>query len=129
MSAPYIVRPATVDDIPYLAAFRRAMFASMGVVIQRMPPSPRNMDGRQAYIMNIYTLPEWRHHGMATAIMQAILDYLHGLGVPVATLHATDAGRPIYQRFGFAPTNEMRLMLNGGGPDCALSACLSTPAL
>ena len=32
---------------------------------------------------------------------------------PVATLHATEAGRPIYERFGFAPTNEMRLTMNG----------------
>lgn len=81
MNASYVVRPATVDDIAYLAALRRAMFESM----------------------NVYTVPEWRDHGIASAIMQAILEYLHEIGVPVASLHATDAGRPIYERLGFAP--------------------------
>lgn len=156
MSAAYVVRPATVDDIGDLTAFRRAMFESMGVhdvarltametavsaylhdalpgetyhgwvaeidgrvvgsgglVIQHLPPGPRNLDGRQGYILNVYTVPEWRDQGIATAIVQAMLDYLQEIGVPVATLHATDAGRPIYERLGFAPTNEMRLSLNG----------------
>jgi len=156
MSSTYAVRVATVDDIPLLVAYRRAMFESMGmqdkpalsamceamslyllaalpsgeyrgwvavagsevmasggVVIQRLPPSPRNMDGRQGYIMNIYTAPAWRRRGVATDIVQAILDYLRQVGVPVATLHATDAGRPVYEHLGFTPTNEMRLIMNG----------------
>jgi len=84
-----------------------------GLVVQHMPPGPRNLDGRQGYILNIYTVPEWRDHGIATAIVQTMLDHLRQMGVPVATLHATEAGRPIYERFGFAPTNEMRLTMNG----------------
>ena len=87
-----------------------------GLIVQQLPPSPRNLDGRQGYILNIYTVPDWRDHGIATAIVQAMLDYLREIGVPVATLHATEAGRPIYERFGFAPTNEMRLFLNGKQP-------------
>jgi hypothetical protein len=30
-------------------------------------------------------------------------------GLAVITLHASDAGRPLYERLGFAPTNELRL--------------------
>ena len=50
---------------------------------------------------------------MATAIVRVILDYLRELGIPVATLHASDAGRPVYEKLGFKPTNEMRLIMNG----------------
>ena len=89
------------------------VIASGGLVIHCLPPSPRNMDGREGYILNIYTVPAWRGHGVATAIVRAILDYLQEVGVPVATLHATSAGRPIYERLGFEPTNEMRLILRG----------------
>lgn len=88
------------------------VIASGGLVIQRLPPSPRNMDGRHGYIMNIYTEPAWRRKGVATAILTTILDYLRSLGVPVATLHATQDGRPVYERFGFEQTNEMRLIMN-----------------
>jgi GNAT superfamily N-acetyltransferase len=158
MSASFRVRSATIDDIPYLVAYRRAMFESMsfqhehilaamsaamteylaraipsgeyhgwvaeangdviasgGMVIHYLPPSPRNMDGREAYIMNIYTVPAWRAQGVATAIMQAILEYIDRLGIPVVTLHASAAGRPIYEKLGFEPTNEMRLLRNGNG--------------
>jgi GNAT superfamily N-acetyltransferase len=156
MSTPYYVRQATLDDIPILVAYRRAMFESMGVqdaarltamceatrsylgdalpsgvyrgwvaeadgrviasgglVIQAMPPSPRNMDGRQGYIMNVYTEPAWRNRGVATAIVTTILDYLREINVPVVTLHASEAGRPLYQRMGFVATNEMRLVFGG----------------
>jgi ribosomal protein S18 acetylase RimI-like enzyme len=89
------------------------VIASGGLVIHTLPPGPRNMDGREGYIMNIYTVPAWRRRRVATAIVVAILDYLHEIGVPVATLHATDAGRLVYEKLGFKPTNEMRLLMNG----------------
>lgn len=107
-----IAMPAN-EYFGWVADVEGRTIASGGVVIHSLPPGPRNLDGREGYIMNIYTVPEWRGKGVATAIMQAILDYLHDLNIPVATLHATDAGRPIYEKLGFKNTNEMRLALNG----------------
>lgn len=98
----------------WVAVAGEETIASGGMVIHRLPPSPRNMDGREAYIMNIYTVPAWRQHGVARAIMAVILDYVRLLGIPVATLHASNAGRPMYEKVGFQATNEMRLLLNGG---------------
>jgi GNAT superfamily N-acetyltransferase len=96
----------------WVAEAGATVIASGGLVIHHLPPSPRNMDGREGYIMNIYTEPEWRRKGVATVIVSAILDYLRSLGVPVATLHATQDGRPVYERLGFEQTNEMRLIMN-----------------
>jgi len=90
------------------------IIASGGLVIRVLPPSPRNLDGREGYILNIYTVPAWRRRGVATTIMKVILDYLQQMGIPVATLHASPAGRPIYEKLGFQPTNEMRSILNNG---------------
>lgn len=99
------------DYLGWVAEVRGRVVGGGGLVIQHMPPGPRNLDGRQGYILNVYTAPEWRENGIATAIVQTMLDYLRELGVPVATLHATEAGRPIYERLGFSATNEMRLVL------------------
>ncbi len=82
-----------------------------GLVVHRIPPTTYNLDGRVGYIMNMYTLPEWRRRGVARAIMAAMLSWLQAQGVSVATLHATPQGRPLYEQFGFAPTNEMRVLL------------------
>jgi GNAT superfamily N-acetyltransferase len=61
--------------------------------------------------MSMYTLPQWRGQGIAAAILQTILDHLRAQGVGMATLHASTSGRPIYEREGFEPSNEMRLQL------------------
>jgi ribosomal protein S18 acetylase RimI-like enzyme len=102
------------DYLGWVADAGSHVIASGGAVIHRLPPSPRNMEGREGYIMNIYTLPDWRRQGVATAIVEAILAHLKVQGIPVATLHATTAGRPVYERLGFQSTNEMRLVLQNG---------------
>src|SRR3954467_10312214 len=50
-----------------------AVVACGGLVLVQKPPSPGNYSGREAYIMNMYTLPEWRGCGLATRIFAAIL--------------------------------------------------------
>jgi GNAT superfamily N-acetyltransferase len=85
--------------------------ASGGLVIHTVPPTVHDLSGQEGYIMNMYTLPPWRGRGLATAILRVILDYLRARGVGMATLRASTAGRPIYERERFQPTNEMRLQL------------------
>ncbi|MCX6027874.1 MAG: GNAT family N-acetyltransferase [Chloroflexi bacterium] len=95
----------------WVAVADNAVVASGGLVIYAVPPSVRNLSGRVGYIMSMYTLLKWRGQGIATAILQTILDHLRAQGVGMATLHASTAGRPIYEREGFEPSNEMRLRL------------------
>jgi GNAT superfamily N-acetyltransferase len=59
-------------------------------------------------IVNVYTEPTWRGRGIARALMQALMDWADTAGCDRVLLHASDAGRPLYQSLGFAPTNEMR---------------------
>jgi ribosomal protein S18 acetylase RimI-like enzyme len=82
-----------------------------GLVIHTSPPTVHNLAGREGYIMNMYTRPAWRRQGIATAILRAILDYLYTQGVATVSLRATPDGCRLYERFGFQPSNEMRLHL------------------
>ena len=87
------------------------VIACGGLVIRSAPPSVRNLAGREGYIMNLVTLPAWQRRGIATALLHAMLDALRAEGGPLASLHATAAGRAIYEREGFQTSNEMRLGL------------------
>ena len=80
-----------------------------GVLLCSWPAGPKDPWLQRAVILNVYTDPEYRHRGIARRIILTILDWLQGQGFPAASLHASDAGRPLYEQLGFEATNEMRL--------------------
>ena len=82
-----------------------------GLMIVRQPSSPRDPSSRRSWIMNMYTDPEYRGKGLATAIIQTIIAWCRENGYHWVSLRASDAGRHLYETLGFKPTNEMRLML------------------
>jgi GNAT superfamily N-acetyltransferase len=49
--------------------------------------------------------------GLAKSIMEAMISWCSEQGFAWVSLHASDAGRHLYETLGFTPTNEMRLML------------------
>lgn len=85
--------------------------ATGGLVIRQAPPTYHNFSGREGYVMSMYTRPQFRHRGLATALLNAICDALRGEGVGQVTLRASHEGRPLYEKLGFTPTPEMKLKL------------------
>jgi len=90
-----------------------AVIAGAGVHIK--PQLPRiSHDGAEVVtvplplVVNVYTEPEWRGRGIARALMGVLMKWAAGQGTDRLVLHASDAGRPLYQSLGFEPTNEMR---------------------
>lgn len=85
-----------------------------GVQLRPMLPRP-GRDGRglvqgpEAYVVNVFVERAWRRRGVATTLMTHVLGYARERRLRIVTLHASDEGRPLYERLGFAPTNEMRL--------------------
>jgi GNAT superfamily N-acetyltransferase len=88
------------------------VLAGAGVHIK--PQLPRiTHEGRIAtaplpLAVNVYTEPGWRRRGMARALMQEMMAWAKGEGCDRLILHASKAGRPLYESLGFFPTNEMR---------------------
>lgn len=82
-----------------------------GLIVEAWPASARDQhpQSRRAYILNIYTEPEYRGQGIAHQIMNTIIDWCRTEGFETVSLHASSMGRPIYESLGFEPTNEMRL--------------------
>jgi ribosomal protein S18 acetylase RimI-like enzyme len=65
------------------------------------PPYPGNLAGREAYLLNMYTLPDYRKQGIANALLDAMAAEAIARGFGKVWLHASEAGRPLYERIGF----------------------------
>lgn len=91
------------EFLAWLAEAEGRPVACGGLVFLHKPPDPANLSGLEGYILNMYTLPEWRARGAASAVLRAILAYLRQTPARRARLHATELGRPIYARAGFRP--------------------------
>lgn len=72
-----------------------------GVSFYRVMPTCCNPDGRKAYIMNMYTAPEYRRQGIARKTLDMLVEECRRRGVRFITLEATAAGRPLYESYGF----------------------------
>ncbi len=68
------------------------------------PPYPGNPQGQDAYFLNMYTRPEFRGRNAAHRVLMAAIAQARERGVRKLILHATEAGRPLYLKAGFAPS-------------------------
>ena len=81
-----------------------------GVSYYEVMPTYHNPTGRKAYIMNMYTHPDYRRRGVALETLRLLVRDARERGVTAIGLEATDMGRPLYERFGFLPAGgEMEL--------------------
>ncbi|HKE37272.1 MAG TPA: GNAT family N-acetyltransferase [Candidatus Baltobacteraceae bacterium] len=65
---------------------------------------------KRGYVFGVRVDPECRNRGIATRLTQEAVAYLRDIGCVRIRLHASRFGRPIYERLGFVPTNEMELL-------------------
>jgi len=82
--------------------------ASAGLLILDWPPHPFDPAGeKRGYLLNIFVEPEFRNRGVARDLVERCLADCRRRKIRVATLHASEAGRTVYERLGFHATNEM----------------------
>ncbi len=64
-------------------------------------PTYHNPTGKKAYIMNMYTAPEYRRQGIAISTLDLLVKDVRKQGVSQIALEATEMGRPLYEKYGF----------------------------
>ena len=83
-----------------------------GVSYYTVMPTYHNPSGRKAYIMNMYTKPEYRRRGIAFKTLDLLVSDAKNKGIAAISLEATDMGRPLYEKYGFVKMeDEMELPL------------------
>ena len=109
----FLQRKMPTDSyIAWLAELDGKVVASTSMVVLEKMPSSHNLTGLEAYLMSVYTLPAYRRLGAAAALVRTALSYARERRISRVSLHASDQGRPLYERLGFAHIpHEMRWVL------------------
>ena len=81
--------------------------------VDRVFPAFRQTDAVVlGYIWGVYVLPSARGTGIGTALVKQCIRHLKARGCGRILLHAGQQARPIYDRLGFTPTDELALSIN-----------------
>lgn len=100
------------EFVAWLAMYNDEIIGTSGLCFYELPPTLKNVSGKVAYIMNMYTVKKYRSQGVATELFYRIVDEAKMLGYKKIVLHATELGKPLYKKYGFKETNgEMSLSI------------------
>lgn len=113
-------RTVVLDDYQTLYAEGRAqhfvarvngrVIAAVGAFVKSDLPFRYFQPPFYGFIGNIYTEPPYCSRGIATSLSREALVWLKRQGCHMVRLLASDAGRPIYEKLDFCPTDEMFLV-------------------
>jgi len=96
--------------IAYLVYNDSIFVGAGGVSFYRVMPTYENPTGEKAYIMNMYTVPQYRKQGIAIRMLDYLVKEAKARNVTFISLEATAMGKPLYEKYGFVEMeNEMCL--------------------
>jgi len=98
--------------VSYIAKNDEEVVSVSGVSFFRRPPYLENLQGVEAYILNMYTLPNHRSQGLARQLLEKCIEECKKRSVKRIWLHASKDGEPLYKSMGFNfKGSEMELFL------------------
>jgi GNAT superfamily N-acetyltransferase len=110
----------------WLVQHKGEVVAGAGLWLMDFPPHFLHLEAVRAYLLNFYVVPAMRGHGLARTLIDTALREARRLDIEIVTLHASKYGRPLYEQYGFMPTNEMMLRSGGAAADDTRSAAEHT---
>ena len=102
----------TGEHIAYLVYDNSKFIGAGGVSFYQVMPTYHNPSGKKAYIMNMYTAPEYRRQGIAYRTLDLLVTEAKKQGVLQIALEATQLGRPLYEKYGFSAMQDEMELLN-----------------
>jgi GNAT superfamily N-acetyltransferase len=100
----------------YLAETEEGMVVAGGVIwLRETAPRVNFPGGKIPYLMSFYTEPAYRGKGLATMIVKETMKWGRDRGYPWMFLHASKAGKSVYEKLGWEPTTEMRYKITMAG--------------
>ncbi|MCL2187442.1 MAG: GNAT family N-acetyltransferase [Defluviitaleaceae bacterium] len=87
--------------ITYVACDGDKIVGTCGLTFFNATPSPTNITGKQGYITNMYTDPEYRGRGVGTKLFALTKEAAIARNCGRLVLYKTKMAEGIYKKFGF----------------------------
>jgi len=68
---------------------------------EEKPANPFFPNGKSGTVLGVYTMPEYRHKGCATKVMQMLIECAKAHDLSIVRLSATAEGKCVYEKLGF----------------------------
>lgn len=102
----------TGEHIACFACLEDTIIGCGGICLYREMPSPDNPTGKCAYLMNIFTQPQFRKQGVGKSIIEWLTAQAIQRGISKIYLETSEAGKYLYQKMGFVPMQDMMKLPN-----------------
>jgi len=101
------------SHVAYLVFDGETFVGAGGISFFHVMPTYHNPTGKKAYIMNMYTKPEYRRKRIAWKTLDLLIKEAREMGISAISLEATEMGKPLYEKYGFVKIrDEMELPNN-----------------
>jgi len=105
---PWIVRKLQSSEyLGWFATHQDRVVAGGGLLLLDFAPSFKDPGTLRGHLLNFYVEPEFRSQGLGRTLLELAMAETRERRIGVVTLHASQFGRPLYESFGFAQSNEM----------------------
>jgi GNAT superfamily N-acetyltransferase len=98
--------------ISWIAEYENKPVGFSGMAIREQPGNFDVPNGKTGYILNIFTLKEFRKKGIASELMKRLIEEGKQLNLDRLELKATNAGEPIYRQLGFVEPHDLPMELD-----------------
>lgn len=102
-----------IPDNTFISVFAEVgnkIAATVYLTISEKPANTSFITGITGTILNVYTYPEYRRKGIATKILNKIIEEAVQLGVSHIDLQATSDGKCVYEKLGFKESSMFTAM-------------------
>ena len=89
------------DILGFIVKSGNVILSTALLLIIHKPANPKFITGKVGDVLNVYTRPEYRHQGMAKALIKNLLNYAKEQQLDYVELSATEDGYPLYKALGF----------------------------
>jgi GNAT superfamily N-acetyltransferase len=93
----------------FVARTKERLVASVGAFIKSDLPFRYFDPPHYGFIGDVFTERNFRGQGLATSLNRQAIEWLRAKGVTMVRLLASEVGRPLYEKLGFRPSDEMVL--------------------
>lgn len=106
----YFLEHINNNFVAILAEEAGKVLGTAFLAIAEKPANPTFLTGKTGTLLNVMTYPEYQKKGIAGKVVTTIIKEAKHLGVSSLDLLATQAGKSLYTKLGFAESPEYTAM-------------------